>query len=122
MDGSSRIQQKLGFKSKREAEKAREQVIAELYNGTYCVQGNVSVVEFLEFWLEEDIKKRIKSHDTYNTFRSTVKNHIVPVLGKIGRYGGFSSKRIRCVSVMVHIHLSNFVVKSYINSVIKYFD
>lgn len=81
-DGSSKIQQKSGFKSKREAEKVREQIIAELYNGTYRVQSNVSVEEFLNFWLEEDIKKRVNSHDTYNTFKNAVKNHIIPVLGK----------------------------------------
>ena len=82
MDGSEKSQQKSGFKSIREANSARERTIAELYNGTYIVHSNVSVQEFLEFWLEEDIKKRVDSQDTYYTFRNAVKNHIVPTLGK----------------------------------------
>lgn len=82
MDGSNRVQQKSGFKSQREANTARERTIAELYNGTYCVHGNISVEEFLELWLEQDIKKRIDSQDTYYSFHNAVKNHIVPILGK----------------------------------------
>lgn len=82
MDGSNKVQQKSGFKSQREANAARERTIAELYNGTYRVQNNISVEEFLEFWLEQDIKKRIDSQDTYYSFRNAVKNHIIPILGK----------------------------------------
>lgn len=37
---------------------------------------------FLEFWLEQDIKKRIDSQDTYYSIHNAVKNHIVPILGK----------------------------------------
>ncbi len=81
-DGSEKLQQKSGFKTKKEAEKAKEKTIAELYNGTYIVYSNISVAEFMAFWLEEDIKKRTESHETYYNFGRIVKNHIVPILGK----------------------------------------
>lgn len=80
-DGSEKVQQKSGFQTAREAEKARKETIGELYNGTYRVYVNVNVKDFMEFWLENDIKARVKSHETYDTFSRTVKNHINPALG-----------------------------------------
>jgi integrase len=55
--------------------------IGELYSGTYCVYLNVRVSEFMEFWLENDIKKRVRSFETYYNFSGTVKNHINPAIG-----------------------------------------
>ena len=88
-DGSEKTQQKSGFPTKREASFSREETIAQLYSGTYIVFDNVSVTEFLEYWLEADIKERTDSHETYYSFSGIVRNHIVPELGK---------KRIRDVS------------------------
>lgn len=81
-DGSEKPQQKSGFKTKKEANKARDKTIAELYNGTYTVYNRVRVVDFMSLWLEEDLKKRTKSHETYYNYCGVVKNHINPVLGK----------------------------------------
>lgn len=36
----------------------------------------------MNFWLEEDIKQRTNSHETYYSYCGIDKNHIVPVLGK----------------------------------------
>lgn len=82
MDGSEKPQQKSGFATEKEANKAREKTIAELHNGTYIVYSRVKVSDFMSFWLEEDIKKRTKSHETYYNYCGIVKNHINPVLGK----------------------------------------
>lgn len=82
MDGTQKVQQKSGFSTKREAEKAREKIIAELYNGSYIAANNVTVQEFLELWLEEDIKKRTENYNTYMTFSYCIKNHILPILGQ----------------------------------------
>ena len=82
MDGSERPQQKSGFATEKEANAARDKTIGELYAGTYVVYSNVSVKEFLEFWLEEDIRNRVGSAETYDTYRSIVKNHIIPHWGK----------------------------------------
>ena len=81
-DGSEKVQQKSGFKSKKEANKAREQTIAELYNGTFIVYSKVKVADYLEFWLEADIKQRTNSHETYYNYCGIVRNHIIPILGK----------------------------------------
>ena len=80
-DGSEKIQQKSDFRTMREAEAARNVTIGELYNGAYRVYANVSVSDFMDFWLENDIKTRVKSHETYYNFSGTVKNHIDPALG-----------------------------------------
>lgn len=80
-DGSEKTQQKSGFRTIREAETARNETIGELYSGTYRVYVNVRVRDFMAFWLENDIKSRVKSHETYYTFLETVKNHINPAIG-----------------------------------------
>ena len=82
MDGTTKVQQKSGFKTEKEANAARDRTVAELYGGTYIVHNNVTVREFMEFWLEEDIKKRVNSQETYYSFRNAVKNHIIPSIGK----------------------------------------
>lgn len=81
-DGSEKPQQKSGFKTEKEANKAREKTIAELYNGTYVVYSKVIVDDFMIFWLETDLKKRTDSHETYYNYCGAVKNHIIPILGK----------------------------------------
>lgn len=82
MDGSDRSQQKSGFNSEKEAKAAREKTVGELYAGTYIVYENVKVSEFLEFWLEEDILKRVRSDETYSAYSNSVYRHIIPILGK----------------------------------------
>ena len=82
MDGSERTQQKAGFKAEKEAKVAREKTVGELYAGTYIVYENVKVSDFLEFWLKEDISKRVRSDETFVTYSNIVYNHIIPILGK----------------------------------------
>ena len=48
-DGMGRTQQKSGFKTKKEAEDARKRTIGELSNGTYVVNNNVKLKDFLEY-------------------------------------------------------------------------
>lgn len=81
MDGSEKTQQKAGFPTKKEAEKAREKTVAELYNGSYIVYANILVSDFMEYWLEQDIRSRAGSEETYYTFFNSVKNHIIPAIG-----------------------------------------
>ncbi len=42
----------------------------------------MNVADFMFFWLEEELKKRTDSHETYYNYCGIVKNHIVPILGK----------------------------------------
>ncbi len=80
-DGTQQTQQKSGFQTKREAEDARKHTIGELSNGTYVVNSNVKLKEFLEYWLEYDIRQRVGSANTYSSYSQTVKLHITPYLG-----------------------------------------
>jgi integrase len=82
MDGSKISQQKSGFATEKEANEAREKTIGELYSEKYIVYANVQVKEFLEFWVEEDIKNRVGSNETYETYSYIVHKHIIPILGK----------------------------------------
>ena len=50
-------------------------------NGTYIVNDRVKVKDFLEYWLEYDIRKRVQSSNTYVTYSNIVKKHIIPFLG-----------------------------------------
>ncbi len=82
MDGSERLQQKSGFATQKEAQKAREITVSELHAGTYVVYSNVTMEEFMQFWLQEDVGKRLDAEGSYSTFSYNVKNHIIPALGK----------------------------------------
>lgn len=82
LDGTEKTQQKAGFQTKREANAAREKTIAELYSGSYVTYANVTVKEFMGYWLEKDIAKRVGSDSTLYNFRGIVKNHIIPAIGK----------------------------------------
>ena len=81
-DGTQQIQQKSGFLTKKEAESARKRTMGELSNGTYVVNSHVKVKEFLEYWLEYDIRQRVGSFNTYSVYSQIVKKHIVPYLGR----------------------------------------
>ena len=80
-DGSEKPYQKSGFKTEKEANKAKEKTIAELYSGTFIVYSKVKVSEFMLFWLETDIGNRTDSHETYYNYCNMINNHIIPVLG-----------------------------------------
>lgn len=81
-DGTRQIQQKSGFQTKKEAEDSRKHTIGELSNGTYIVNANVKMKEFLEYWLEYDIRQRVGSYNIYSVYSQTAKNHIIPYIGK----------------------------------------
>ena len=80
-DGKKRIKMYSGFATKKEAQDARKATIGSLVNNTYVVNDNVKVREFLEYWLEYDIRQRAQSSNTYETYANIVKNHIIPYMG-----------------------------------------
>lgn len=80
-DGTKRTKQYSGFATKKLAEESRKITIGELVNGTYIVDRSVKVKDFLESWLEHDIRQRVRSSNTYDTFSNIAKKHIIPVLG-----------------------------------------
>ena len=80
-DGSERIQQKGGFTKEKDAKKARDLTVAELYSGSFVVDESLKVKDFLTEWHETVIKK--KKATTYSSYHYQLKNHIYPALGNL---------------------------------------
>ena len=80
-DGTKHIKMRSGFRTKKEAEQARRITMRELANGTYVVNSDVKVKDFLDYWLEYDIRKRAQSSNTYDTYSNIARHHISPAIG-----------------------------------------
>ncbi|MCD7867398.1 MAG: hypothetical protein LUG62_04200 [Clostridiales bacterium] len=68
--------------TKKDAEDARKITMGELSTRTYIVNDNVRLEEFLEYWLEYEIRKRAGSSNTYDSYSNIARHHIIPMLGK----------------------------------------
>lgn len=80
-DGTKRKKMYSGFTTKKEAEDARKFTMGELANGTFIINDNVRLKDFLNYWLEYDIRKRAQSSNTYDSYSNIVHNHINPSIG-----------------------------------------
>ena len=119
-DGKKQIQQKSGFSTRKEAEEAKYRTISELVNKTYVVNARIKFSDFLKYWLENDIRKRVRSSNTYESYRNIVNRHIVPFLGNkkleeihkgdvLGLYkdrAEYSVSCVRQVKVVMNVSLS----------------
>ena len=81
-DGTSTIQQKSGYTSKKAAEQARTEIIGQLYANAYVVYENILLEEFLEFWLEDVMRPKMKN-SSYVSYRNSIHRHINPHFGKV---------------------------------------
>lgn len=81
-DGNEKIKQKSGFKTKTEANKERNNVIADLTNGTYIINTKIKVGPFMLFWLEKAKKPNI-TNDSYVAYSNAINKYIIPVLGNM---------------------------------------
>ena len=81
-DGTEEIRQFSGFDSKKDANSEKEKIIAQLVTKTFIVPKKQSVSSFLTEWLETDIKPRTTAN-TYSSYKNAIKNHILPILGKM---------------------------------------
>ena len=81
-DGTGTIQQKSGYTSKKAAEQARTEIIGQLYANAYVVYENILLEEFLEFWLEDVMRPKMKN-SSYVSYRNSIHRHINPHLGKV---------------------------------------
>lgn len=77
--------EKGGFRTQKEALDARATAIAEYNNtGRTFSPSEISVADYLDYWLENAIKKNIDHGYTYNTYRdyeSKVRLHLKPAFG-----------------------------------------
>src|SRR5690606_15800566 len=56
--------------------------IAELNRGEYIEPTKMTVKEFLEMWLEDEVKPNRKV-STYDIYHSVITNHLIPGIGNI---------------------------------------
>lgn len=82
-DNTERPVQHSGFEKKEQAEKERCKVIGQLENRTYVVYTNVTVETYMEYWYEFEAPKRIKSYNSFMSYRNAIFNHIIPRIGKV---------------------------------------
>ena len=71
-DGTEKVQQKSGYKSKKEAQQRRDLAVAQLHSKTYVTNDNITVREYFAEWLETMIKTRCKA-STYSTYHYMLK-------------------------------------------------
>lgn len=81
-DKTEETRQFSGFKTKKEANEEREKIIAQLVTQTFIVPKKQLLSDFLNEWLETDIKVRTTAC-TYDSYKNAVRNHIIPILGKV---------------------------------------
>lgn len=81
-DGSRKITQRSGFTTKREAENERNKIIVELSNGFFLNNEKIILKDFLNKWLEKEIKQN-KAANTYITFKNIITKYINPSIGNI---------------------------------------
>lgn len=85
INGERKKIEKGGFHTQKEALEARAAAIAEYNNtGRTFSPQEISVADYLDYWLETAIKKNIDHGYSYNTYRdyeSKIRLHLKPVFG-----------------------------------------
>lgn len=82
-DNSTKMLQHAGFEDKKEAEKERYKVIAQLENRTYVVYNDLTVKRYMEYWYEMILPSRLNSAGSFDAYRNCIFNHIITRIGKI---------------------------------------
>ena len=71
-----------GYRTKRDAERARVELLASVQGGTYVPPSQLTVGEFLtEQWLPS-VRGQVKP-STFNWYATTVRRHLVPGIGLV---------------------------------------
>ncbi len=110
--------------SKRQAEKLRTALLAEVDQGTFVKPSKITVGIYLEQWLKSQVRSTV-SPSTYELYEIITKKHLTPVLGTIplGRLRpqhiqalyaeklqqGLSARTVQLQHVCLHKALDNAV-------------
>lgn len=82
INGKRKPISKGGYKTKAEALRAGREAQAEYENaGRAFIPSEISLADFLDYWLEQYVKKDLK-HNTFLDYESKIRNHIKPSLGQ----------------------------------------
>lgn len=80
-DGTVLHQERGGFATLKEGEKAKEKIIADLHQRTF-VCFSVTLKEFLDYWLYYYmLEEKHIAYNTYYTYKNMIYNYIVPQIG-----------------------------------------
>lgn len=81
-DGRVENRQKGGFKTKKEAQIERQNMMAKLYNHEFTSFPNITIKEFYDYWFYYYImKERQSSYNTFMSYKNVIYNYIVPLIG-----------------------------------------
>ncbi|MAU82828.1 MAG: site-specific integrase [Gordonia sp.] len=80
--GKRRQERKRGFRTKREAEEARDERRAEVRTGVVAIDQRLTLAEYLESWLAAKEQAGIRP-TTLRSYRQHVESYIVPHIGKV---------------------------------------
>ena len=69
-----------GFKTKKEAERACNELIHQFNTGSLVDDKNFTLSEYLQEWLENTAKQRVRE-TTFTNYKRAVNSRIIPVLG-----------------------------------------
>src|SRR5579875_2273317 len=69
-------------RTQKEAEKKLEDIKFEIRQGTLATGPRQTVRQFLEFWLEDVHRSKIRPQ-TYRGYRAVVYNHLIPAFGNV---------------------------------------
>ena len=82
MDGKRKHFSKGGFSTKKEALKAGSEAYNEYNNlGQKFVPSEISVADYMNYWLDTYCKTNLKETTTIN-YRKRIKYHIMPAIGR----------------------------------------
>lgn len=109
--------EKGGFRTQKEALDARAQAISEYNNtGRTFSPKEISIADYLDYWLENAIKKNIDHGYSYNTYRdyeSKIRIHLKPAFG-VYRLSSFQYS-----SDVIQKWVDDMKIKGFSKSMIK---
>lgn len=118
INGERKKIEKGGFRTQKEALDARSAAIAEYNNsGRLFSPKEISVADYLDYWLETAIKKNIDhgySYNTYKNYESQIRLHLKPAFGiyRLSSFQYASDKVQDWVNDMKRKGLSKNMVKN----------
>ena len=77
-----RRQRRFTYRTKREAERARTEKLAEIDKGTVVDRSRQTVAELLRYWLETYARHHVRP-GTLEGYEYTINGHIIPALGTV---------------------------------------
>lgn len=116
VDGKRKTISKAGFATQKEALRAGTEALSQYNNaGLRFEPSEVSVSDFLDYWLDNYCKMNI-ADSTYTAYKNIIKNHLKP---RIGHY------RLKSVSTMIlqdminEIYVKNGFTKAFMKNILK---